>query len=108
MPDRILAVLFPAGTTATLAAQTTLSFETCGNNKYPDAGSSIATAAQLYIDGKLVVDNSAQCVDSSPCWDSDSYVQTTQTLSAGSHDLVFKIRDEAGAVYEAQKTITVN
>jgi FG-GAP-like repeat len=72
-----------------------------------DVGDSIPTAAQLYIDGALVVNNQAQCAPS-VCWDADSYVQTTQTLSAGDHDLVFKIWAQDGNVYEASKTITVN
>jgi hypothetical protein len=73
-----------------------------------DTGISIATAAQLYIDGKLTVDNESTCNSDDECYGADSYVQTTQDLSSGSHDLVFKIWDTAGNVYEAQKTVTVN
>jgi hypothetical protein len=73
-----------------------------------DVGDSLPTAAQLYIDGKLVVDNEANCGSSDECWGGVSYVQTTQDLSSGSHDLVFKVWDTAGNVYEAQRTITVN
>ena len=72
-----------------------------------DTGTSIPTAAQLYIDGALVVDNEATC-SGDFCYGAFSYVQTTQKLSSGSHDLVFKIWDGSGDVYEARKTITVN
>jgi FG-GAP-like repeat len=73
-----------------------------------DVGDSLPTAAQLYIDGTLVVDNEANCASSDECWGGVSYVQTSQTLSSGTHDLVFKVWDVAGNVYEASKTITVN
>lgn len=72
-----------------------------------DTGAYIPTAAQLYIDGSLVVNNGAQC-SGTTCYGADSYVQTTQTLSGGSHDLVFKVWDTNGNVYTAQKTLTVN
>lgn len=71
-----------------------------------DSEDSVPTAAQLYIDGTLVVNNQAIC-EYGACDAADSYVQTSQNLSAGSHLLVFKIWDMAGNVYEAQKTITV-
>jgi hypothetical protein len=74
-----------------------------------DTGDLIPTAAQLYIDGNLVVNNKAQCNGTTDdCYGGYSYVQTTQTLSPGSHNLVFKVWDTAGNVYEAQKTVTVN
>jgi hypothetical protein len=73
-----------------------------------DVGDSLPTAAQLYIDGKLVVDNQANCATSDQCWGGVSYVQATEDLSSGSHDLVFKVWDTAGNVYQAQKTLTVN
>ena len=72
-----------------------------------DTADSVPTAAQLYIDGKLVVDNKATC-SGGMCWSAVSFVQTTQDLAPGSHDLVFKIWDLAGKVYEARKTVTVN
>jgi hypothetical protein len=72
-----------------------------------DTGDSIPTAAQLYIDGKLVVDRKSEC-SSGMCWNANSYVQATEDLAPGSHDLVFKIWDLAGKVYETQKTVTVN
>ncbi len=37
-----------------------------------------------------------------------SYVNTTQSLKSGSHDLVFKLWDDQGNVYTAQKTVTVD
>jgi hypothetical protein len=58
----------------------------------------IPSAAQLYVDGNLVVNNSG----------ADSYVDTTQSLSSGAHNLVFKMWDASGDVYQATKTITVN
>ena len=58
----------------------------------------IPSAAQLYIDGDLVVNNSG----------ATSYVDTTQSLSSGMHDLVFKMWDVNGDVYQATKTVTVN
>jgi FG-GAP-like repeat len=70
-------------------------------------GNSVPSAAQLYIDGKLVVDNKSTCSDNQ-CWNAFSLVQTPENLSPGSHDLVFKIWNVAGQVYEAQKTVTVN
>ena len=57
----------------------------------------VPTAAQLYIDGNPVVNNQVGI----------SYVQTAQSLSAGSHDLVFKLWDAQGHIYTAEKTITV-
>lgn len=65
------------------------------------------TAAQLYINGDLVVDTD-NCTGSGNCLGGTSYVDTTQSLSSGSYDLVFKLWDADGNVYEAQKTITVN
>ena len=67
----------------------------------------IPTAAQLYIDGDLVVPGT-NCNSQGACSGSSSYVDTTQSLSSGSHALVFKLWDADGDVYTAQKTITVN
>lgn len=71
-------------------------------------GTSIASAAQLYIDGKLVMDNKCDYYQADGCLETATWVQTTQDLSAGSHLLVFKIWNSAGNVYEAQKTVNVN
>ena len=73
-----------------------------------NTGILIPTAAQLYIDGKLVVNNKAQCFPGGGCFGGFSYVQTIQDLAPGSHDLVFKVWDTAGKVFETRKTITVN
>lgn len=62
------------------------------------ATAAIPSAAQLYIDGNLVVNNTTGA---------PTYVDTTQNLSSGSHDLLFKLWDGVGNVYTAQKTITV-
>jgi hypothetical protein len=67
----------------------------------------IPTAAQLYIDGDLVVDNEG-CASNGGCYGGTSYVDTTQKLSNGTHDLVFKLWDANGNEYTAQKSITVN
>ena len=67
----------------------------------------VPTAAQLYIDGKLVVDNEG-CNSEGECPGGTTYVDTTQSLSAGSHDLVFKLWDAEGHTYTAQKTVTIN
>jgi hypothetical protein len=67
----------------------------------------IPTAAQLYIDGDLVVDNEG-CDSEGGCDGGTSYVDTSQSLSNGTHDLVFKLWDADGDLYTAQKTITVN
>ena len=72
-----------------------------------DTGDSVPTAAQLYIDGNLVVDNKATC-GGGMCWNAFSYIRATENLSSGTHDLVFKLWDLAGNVYTAQKTVTVN
>jgi hypothetical protein len=102
----------PTCPAATNAASICLPSGTTSNSPVPilangDTGTDIATAAQLYIDGTLIVDNKAQCAPDDSCYGADSYVQTSQALAAGSHNLVFKIWDTAGNVYEAQKTITV-
>jgi hypothetical protein len=67
----------------------------------------IPTAAQLYIDGDLVVNNQG-CDSEGGCDGGTSYVDTTQNLSSGTHDLVFKLWDADGNEYTAQKSITVN
>lgn len=63
------------------------------------ATDNIPTAAQLYIDGNLVVNNTTGAT---------SYLDTTQSLSPGEHYLVFKMWDSNGGVYQATKTVTVN
>jgi hypothetical protein len=59
----------------------------------------IPTAAQLYIDGKMVINNTNA---------GTSYIDTIPTLTRGTHNLVFKLWDAAGNVYTAQSTKTVN
>jgi hypothetical protein len=72
-----------------------------------DTGTGAPSAAQLYIDSKLVVDNEGLCRNGG-CTGGTSYVQTSQSLSPGTHNLVFKLWSWDGDVYEAQKTIAVN
>ena len=67
----------------------------------------VPTAAQLYIDGSLVVNNQGDCYGNGNCSGGTSYVQTSQSLSSGSHNLVFKLWDADGNVYSAQKSVTV-
>jgi len=67
----------------------------------------IPSAAQLYIDGDLVVNNKG-CDSEGGCDGGTSYVDTTQNLSSGTHNLVFKLYDTDGDEYTAQKTVTVN
>ena len=66
----------------------------------------IPTAAQLYIDGDLVVNNQG-CNASGNCGGGTSYVDTMQALASGSHSLVFKLWDANGNVRTAQKSLTV-
>jgi FG-GAP-like repeat len=73
-----------------------------------DTSTPIATAAQLYIDGTLTVDNKANCNSDGDCYGVDTFVQASENLAPGSHDLVFKLWSLDGTVYTAQKTITVN
>jgi len=72
-----------------------------------DTGLVVPTAAQLYIDGTLVVNNEGYCYQSSNCAGGTTDVQTTQTLASGTHTLLFKLWDANGDVYTATKTITV-
>jgi FG-GAP-like repeat/Bacterial Ig domain len=67
----------------------------------------IPTAAQLYIDGDLIVDNEG-CDSEGGCYGGTSYVDTSQSLANGTHTLVFKLWDADGNEYTAQKTVTVN
>jgi hypothetical protein len=66
----------------------------------------VPTAAQLYVDGKLVV-NSTGCNSWGDCLGGTSYVDTEQTLASGSHALVFKLWDADGNTYVASETVTV-
>lgn len=59
----------------------------------------VPTAAQLYIDGKLVINNTNP---------GTTYLDTTPTLTPGTHNIVFKLWDAAGKVYTAQSTHTTN
>lgn len=59
----------------------------------------VPTAAQLYIDGSLVVNDTNAGTTS---------VDTTRALAPGTHDLVFKLFDANGKLYMAEKSVTVN
>ncbi len=73
-----------------------------------DSGLAVPTAAQLYINGSLVVNNEGYCYPTSGnCAGGTSSVETTQNLASGSYTLLFKLWDANGDVYTAQKTITV-
>jgi hypothetical protein len=67
----------------------------------------IPTSAQLYVDGRLVI-NDDGCNSSGYCVGGTSSVDTYQTLSRGTHDLYFKLWDASGATYTAQQTVTIN
>jgi FG-GAP-like repeat len=69
--------------------------------------SNVPTAAQLYIDGDLVVNEKPCNIPGNSC-EGTSYINTSQSLTSGTHDLVFKLWDNDGNEYSAQKTITVN
>ncbi len=69
-------------------------------------GSAVPTAAQLYIDNQLVI-NDDGCAQGY-CEGGSSYVDTYQNLSAGSHYLVFKVFDASGTIFAASKQITVD
>jgi hypothetical protein len=73
-----------------------------------NTGTVVPTSAQLYINGSLVVNNEGYCGPNGNCAGGTSYVNTTQNLSSGTYDLVFKLWDASGNAYQAQKTITVN
>jgi len=73
-----------------------------------NTGTGVPTAAQLYIDGTLVVNNEGYCESNGNCSGGTSYVETSQNLSAGTHQLVFKLWGAGGGVLTATKTITVN
>jgi len=84
--------VFPSGTPVQIM----------GNGHTP----AIPTAAQLYINGSLVVNNQS-CTDGSNCQGGTSLVDTTQSLSPGTYDLVYKLWDTNGDVEKAQQTIIV-
>lgn len=67
----------------------------------------VPTAAQLYIDNRLVVSNQACNQNGNNCYGGTSYVAIPNNLAAGSHNVVFKLWDSTGNVYTAQKTVTV-
>lgn len=73
-----------------------------------NTGTAVPTAAQLYIDGTLVVNNEGYCESNGNCSGGTSYVETSQNLSAGTHQLVFKLWGAGGGVLTATKTVTVN
>jgi len=70
------------------------------------ATANVPTAAQLYVDGTLVI-NKTNCDSHGSCPGGTTYIDTTQTLAAGTHSLEFKLWDAQGNVYTAQKSITI-
>ena len=70
------------------------------------ATANVPTAAQLYVDGTLVI-NKTNCESNGSCPGGTTYIDTTQTLAAGTHFLEFKLWDAHGNVYAAQKSITI-
>jgi hypothetical protein len=65
------------------------------------------TAAQLYIDGTLVINDQGPCYSSGYCIGGVSAIDTNQTLSTGPHNLFFQLYDAIGNAYTASKSITV-
>lgn len=61
------------------------------------ASSAVPTAAQLYVDGSLVVNDTS----------GSTVIDVMQPLTAGTHDLVFKLWDENGFMYTASKNVSV-
>lgn len=64
------------------------------------------TAAELYIDGNLVVKETPCNIAGNSC-EGTSYINTTQTLAKGSHNLVFRLWDDEGNVCEPQQTLAI-
>lgn len=58
----------------------------------------VPTSSQLYVDGSLVINNQGPT----------TAIDTYQALSAGTHQLVFKLFDASGIVSTASKSVTVN
>ena len=73
-----------------------------------NTGVTLASSVQLYIDGKLTVNNHSPACAYQGCYGVDTAIQTTQDLAPGIHKLVFKIWDDAGHVYQASKSVTVD
>ena len=67
----------------------------------------VPTAAQLYVDGKMVIDQQ-NCTPYGACLGGTTAIDTTETLTAGSHTLVFKLWDAHGDVSMAEKSVMVN
>ena len=67
----------------------------------------VPTAAQLYIDGTLVINDQGFCYSNGNCAGGVSAIDTYQTLSTGPHSLYFKLYDANGNAYVASKSITV-
>lgn len=67
--------------------------------------SAVPTAAQLYVDNQLVVNDDGCGV--SYCRAGSSSLDTDQTLSPGSHQLVFKVFDANGSIFTATRQINV-
>ena len=67
----------------------------------------VPTAAQLYVDGSLVMNNRGYCFPNGYCQGGTSALDTYQRLSSGSHNLTFKVYDAQGNVYSAKTTVAV-
>lgn len=66
----------------------------------------VPSSAQLFIDGDLVVNNNG-CYNGGGCSGGISYVDTSQNLSSGTHEIIFKLWDNRGNLYKTSKTVTV-
>ncbi len=83
----------PAGATASSPVHILGNGATHSNG----TSSAIPTAAQLYVDGSLVVNDTS----------GSTVVDVMQPLSTGTHELVFKLWDENGFTYTATKNVSV-
>ena len=74
----------------------------------PNGSSSVPTAAQLYIDNQLVLNDRGCGGGAGYCQGGSSSLDTYQYLSAGSHSLVFKVYDASGTSFTTSKQITID
>ena len=66
----------------------------------------VPTAAQLFIDGVLVLDEHPCNEEGNSC-EGTSFLMTSQNLSQGQHNLLFKLWDNKGNVYEAEQSVNI-
>lgn len=118
MLTRVLIPSLLTRTTLTLAAQSTPSFElsretsiaksnTIFNGVVTGDFNNDGKPAQLYIDGALVIEEKPCSIPGNSC-EGTTYIDTSQSLSSGTHNMLFKLWDDKGNVYSTHQNITVN